>query len=198
MNYIITIGRQYGSGGRFIATKLAEELGIKFYDQELISKAAEESGMSKTFFESYDERKDSFFTGVIPSTFGVDLTIGQKVFLAQFETIKKIAETESCVIVGRCGNYILENYPNACHIFIHAPFDSRVERAIKYYSVEPNKARDVITKMDKKRANYYNFYTDSKWGNCDSYDLTINSDIGVEECVKVIKNFVETKLKINL
>ena len=141
--------------------------------------------------------KEGFFTGVIPSTFSLDLTMGQKVFLAQFETIKKIAERESCIIVGRCGNYVLENYPNAVHIFIHAPFESRVQRAIKYYSVAPNKAK-VITKMDKKRANYYNFYTDKKWGTVESYDLTVNSDIGVDECVSVIKNFIETKLKINL
>lgn len=198
MKYIITIGRQYGSGGRFIGTKLAEELGIAFYDQELITKASEETGLSASILENYDERKEGFFTGVIPSTFSLDLTMGQKVFLAQFETIKKIAERESCIIVGRCGNYVLENYPNAVHIFIHAPFESRVQRAIKYYSVAPNKAKDVITKMDKKRANYYNFYTDKKWGTVESYDLTINSDVGVDECVSIIKNFIETKLKVNL
>ena len=98
MKYIITIGRQYGSGGRFIAKKLAENLNIKFYDNELLTKASGESGLSNHVLESYDEKKDGFFSGVVPSTFSVDLSLGQKVFLAQFEAIKKIADTESAVI----------------------------------------------------------------------------------------------------
>ena len=187
MKFIITIGRQYGSGGRFIAKKLAEELGIKFYDNELLAKAAVESGLSNHVIETYDEKKDGLFSGVVPSAFSVDLSLGQKVFLAQFEAIKKVAENESAVIVGRCADYVLEDMDNVVNIFITAPLKDRIERAIKYYNVEQKKADAIVLKMDKKRASYYNFYSDKKWGKADTYDLCINSSIGIDESVKIIK-----------
>lgn len=198
MNYVITIGRQYGSGGRFIAKKLAEKLNIGYYDNELLAKAATESGLSQSVIESYDEKKDGFFSGVVPSTFSVDLSLGQKVFLSQFEAIKKLADTQSCVIVGRCADYVLDGRKNVVNVFIDAPLDSRIDRVVKYYNVDPKKAKDTIIKMDKKRANYYNFYSDKKWGKADSYDLCINSNVGIDEAVEIIKTFVETKLKIKL
>ena len=198
MKFIITIGRQYGSGGRFIAKKLAEELGIKFYDNELLAKAAVESGLSNHVIETYDEKKDGLFSGVVPSAFSVDLSLGQKVFLAQFEAIKKVAENESAVIVGRCADYVLEDMDNVVNIFITAPLKDRIERAIKYYNVEQKKADAIILKMDKKRASYYNFYSDKKWGKADTYDLCINSSIGIDESVKIIKEFVKAKLNIEL
>ncbi|MCR5706391.1 MAG: cytidylate kinase-like family protein [Acholeplasmatales bacterium] len=198
MKFIITIGRQYGSGGRFIAKKLAEELGIKFYDNELLAKAAIESGLSNHVIETYDEKKDGLFSGVVPSAFSVDLSLGQKVFLAQFEAIKKVAEAESAVIVGRCADYVLEDMENVVNVFVTAPMKDRVERAIKYYNVEPKKAENVIVKMDKKRASYYNFYSDKKWGKADTYDLCLNSSVGIDESVKIIKEFVKAKLNIEL
>jgi CMP/dCMP kinase len=198
MKYIITIGRQYGSGGRFIAKKLAENLNIKFYDNELLAKAAGESGLSNHVLESYDEKKDGFFSGVVPSTFSVDLSLGQKVFLAQFEAIKKIADTESAVIVGRCADYVLSDYENVVNIFITAPMDERVQRAIKYYNINDKKASQTIQRMDKKRASYYNFYSDRKWGRADTYDLCISSSVGIDECVTIIKEFVKHKLNIEL
>ncbi len=198
MKYIITIGRQYGSGGRFIAKKLAENLNIKFYDNELLAKAAGDSGLSNHVLESYDEKKDGFFSGVVPSTFSVDLSLGQKVFLAQFEAIKKIADTESAVIVGRCADYVLSEYENVVNVFITAPMDERIDRAVKYYNINDKKAMQTIQKMDKKRASYYNFYSDKKWGKADSYDLCISSSVGIDECVSIIKDFVSHKLKIEL
>ncbi len=198
MNFIITIGRQYGSGGRFIASKLADKLGIKFYDNELLAKTAVESGLSNSVIESYDEKKDGFFSGLVPSTFSVDLSIGQKVFLSQFEVIKKIADNESAVIVGRCADYVLEDRDNVVSVFITGSMDKRVERAVSFYNVESKKAESVINKMDKKRASYYNFYSDKKWGSADSYDLCINSDIGIDETVEIIKQFVSKKLNIEL
>ncbi len=198
MNFIITIGRQYGSGGRFIASKLADKLGIKFYDNELLAKTAVESGLSNSVIESYDEKKDGFFSGLVPSTFSVDLSIGQKVFLSQFEVIKKIADNESAVIVGRCADYVLEDRDNVVSVFITGSMDKRVERAVSFYNVESKKAESVINKMDKKRASYYNFYSDKKWGAADSYDLCINSDIGIDETVEIIKQFVSKKLNIEL
>ncbi len=198
MKYIICISRQYGSGGRFIAKKLAEKLNIKFYDNELLAKAASESGMSKAVFENYDEKKDGFFSGIIPTSYGFDMSMGQKVFLAQFDSIRKIAQAESCVIVGRCADYILRDMTNVVSVFIHAPIESRIDRAIKFYNVEPSKARDTVVKMDKKRKNYYNFYSDKTWGKADSYDLCISSDIGIDESVEAIKTFAERKLKFDL
>ena len=198
MRYIITIGREYGSGGRFVASKLAEKLGIRFYDNELLAKAAFESGLSNSVIESYDEKKDGFFSGVVPSTFSADLSIGQKVFLSQFETIKKIADTESAVIVGRCADYVLEGKENVVSIFITASMEKKIERATLYYNIDPKKAESTINKMNKKRASYYNFYTDKKWGAARSYDLCINSDIGVDECVQIIVQFVSKKLNIEL
>lgn len=198
MKFIITIGRQYGSGGRFIAKKLAEELGIKFYDNELLAKAAVESGLSNHVIETYDEKKDGLFSGVVPSAFSVDLSLGQKVFLAQFEAIKKVAENEAAVIVGRCADYVLEDMDNVVNVFITAPLKDRIERAIKYYNVEQKKADAIVLKMDKKRASYYNFYSDKKWGKSDTYDLCINSSIGIDESVKIIKEFVKAKLNIEL
>lgn len=198
MNYVITIGREYGSGGRFIAKKLADDLGIKFYDNELLAKAAVESGLSNQVIESYDEKKDGFFSGVVPSTFSVDLSIGQKVFLSQFEAIKKIADSESAVIVGRCADYVLSDRNNVVNVFITAPFADRVERAIELYGVDEKKAETTISKMDKKRASYYNFYSDKRWGKADSYDLCVSSSVGIDETVDIIKAFVAKKLKIEL
>lgn len=198
MNFIITIGRQYGSGGRFIAKKLAEQLNIKFYDNELLASAASESGLSNHVIESYDEKKDGFFSGVVPSTFSVDLSLGQKVFLAQFEAIKKVADTESAVIVGRCADYVLQDRTNVVNIFITAPLKERVERAVKYYNIDTKKAENTIIKMDKKRASYYNFYSDRKWGKADTYDLCISSSVGIDESVEIIKEFVKKKLNIEL
>lgn len=198
MSFVITIGRQYGSGGRFIAQKLAEQLGINFYDNDLLTKVAEETGMSKAVLDNYDEKRDSFFAGIVPSSFGADMSLGQKVFLAQFEVIRHLAERESCIIVGRCADYVLREFPNVVNVFVTAPMEKRIERVEKYYGVDPRKSRDIIVKMDKKRSNYYNFYSDKKWDRADSYNLTIDSSIGIEECCEIIKAYVEKKLKINL
>lgn len=196
MKYTICISRQYGSGGRFIAKKLAEKLGIAFYDKELLAKASEESGISPAIFENYDEKKDNFFSGIIPTAYGYDISMGQRVFLAQFDAIRKIAEKESCVIVGRCADYILKEEENVVSIFIHAPIEDRVLRAVKFYDINENKAKDTILKMDKKRKSYYNFYSDKQWGKSDSYDLSISSNIGIDETVEVIAAFIKKKLNL--
>ncbi len=193
MKYIITIGREYGSGGRFIGQKLAEKLGIKFYDQDLINKAAEESGLSMAVFKNFDEKRDSIFASTT-SMYSYDISLGQRVFLAQFDTIKKIAEeSESCVIVGRCADYVLRDNPNLVSVFICAPVEDKIERAIKYYGVNPAKAPNIIIKMDKKRKSYYNFYTDREWGKARTYDICINSKIGIDESVNAIVAYIKGK-----
>ena len=198
MSFIITIGRQCGSGGRFIGQELAKELNVPFYDNDLLAKAAVNSGIDEDVVKLYDEKKDGVFAGFIPSLYGYDMTMGQKVFLAQFEVIKKIAAEGSAVIVGRCADYVLKDKDNVVSVFIMAPEEDCVKRAVKYYGMDEKKAREYIKKTDKKRASYYNFYTDRKWSEASNYDLCINSSIGIKESVDVIKAFAEKKLKQKL
>ena len=195
MNYVITISREYGSGGRFIGKLIAEKLGIAFYDSELLVKASEITGISQSCLENYDETKESAFS-YAQGLYGMDMSLGQKVFLAQFEAIKKIAAKESCVIVGRCADYVLRDNPNVVNVFICAPLEEKIKRAVTYYNINPNKAASIISKKNKKRRSYYNFYTDKEWGKPDSYDLCINSKNGIESAVEAICAF--TKRKFNL
>lgn len=198
-NTIITIGRQYGSGGREVGRKLAEGLGFPFYDKELLSVAAKESGMCQELFESNDEKPTSSFlySLVMGNYGGTDLPLNHKLFLAQFDAIKKIAKENSCVIVGRCADYALEDYPNCTNVFIHANMEFKIDRITKLYNVEPSKAEDTIIKTDKKRAKYYNFYSGKNWGNASNYNLVLDSSaIGIDNCVTLIKEFVRMKEEI--
>ncbi|MBQ9520274.1 MAG: cytidylate kinase-like family protein [Acholeplasmatales bacterium] len=194
MKYVITIGREYGSGGRFIGRMVAEKLGIDFYDNELIYEACKDSGISPKVFETFDEKTDGFFSAA--GMYSYDMSLSQKVFLAQFEAIKKIASEKSCVIVGRCADYVLRDMENVCNIFICAPMEEKIKRAVEFYGIKIEKASSVITKRDKKRKTYYNFYTDMDWGKASNYDLCINSKLGVENCVNVIVTYVKERFKI--
>ena len=193
---IITIGRQYGSGGKEIGEKIAKELGIPFYDKELLTAAAKKSGICEEMFESHDEKPTSSFLyslGVGSYASG-QTPMNHKLFLAQFDAIKEIASQGSCVILGRCADYALEDDPDVINVFIHADKETRIKRAVKYYNVEEGKAEDVINKTDKQRASYYNFYSGKKWGNTGSYDLSVNSGfIGIDNTVKTIIDFVEKR-----
>ncbi len=200
-HFVVTIGREFGSGGKEVGEKLAAKLGVKCYDKELLAIAAKDSGLCHEIFEMHDEKPtNSFLYSIVMDTYAgvynpqtmLDMPINQKVFLAQFETIKKIAENESCVIVGRCADYALENMDNLVSVFIHADIDKRIERIMKTCdTTERKKAKDMITKTDKKRASYYNYYTNKEWGNSRSYDLTINSGkIGIDKTVELIENYI--------
>ena len=193
MSYVITISREYGSGGRFIGKLIAEKLGIAFYDNELLVKAADMSGISQGCLENFDETKDGAFS-YAQGLYGMDMSLGQKVFLAQFEAIKKIASQESCVIVGRCADYVLKDNPNVVKVFICAPLEDKIHRAVTYYNINPNKAASIINKKNKQRRAYYNFYTDKDWGKPESYDLCINSKNGIESAVEAICAFTKRKL----
>ncbi len=193
---IITIGRQYGSGGKEIVEKIAKELGIPFYDKELLTAAAKKSGICEEMFESHDEKPTSSFlySLVVGSYASGQTPMNHKLFLAQFDAIKEIASQGSCVILGRCADYALEDDPDVINVFIHADKETRIKRAVKYYNVEEGKAEDVINKTDKQRASYYNFYSGKKWGNTGSYDLSVNSGfIGIDNTVKTIIDFVEKR-----
>lgn len=186
---VITIGREYGSGGRLIGKKLAEALNIPFYDKELIEKVASEGHFSKELVEKNDEKPNGFINTLYISQ-SYSLPLNQQVFLAQFNVIRDIASKESCVFIGRCADYILEDRNDVVNIFIHAPIEKRVERVIKYYGVEESKALDTIKKVDKSRSKYYNYFTDKEWGKAKGYHLSIDSSIGVDETVQVIKDYI--------
>ena len=196
MNTIITLGRQFGSGGHEIGEKVAEYFGIKCYDKELLSKAAKESGFCQEIIESHDERPtNSFLYNLVMDTYSfgynassfMDMPISHKVFLAQFDTIKKMANESPCVIVGRCADYALSEYKNCLNLFIYGNEEQKIQRIMKKYEVSEQKAREMIQKKDKQRQSYYNYYSSKKWGRADSYDLCINSSkYGIEGSVKLI------------
>ena len=201
-NKIYTIGREFGSGGREVGEKLAAKLGIKLYDKELLQQAAKDSGFCEEIFENHDEKPtNSFLYSLVMDTYSVsgysaapflDMPLNHKVFLAQFETIRKIAEKESCVIVGRCADYALSDNPNCINVFIHADLDVRIKNVSRNLNITENKARDIINKTDKQRASYYNYYTSKKWGDSKSYNLSLDAGkLGTDNCVEMILKFRE-------
>ena len=202
---IITIGRQFGSGGREIGKRLADELGIEFYDKELLSRAAKDSKICKELFETHDEKPtNSFLYSLVMDTYSMgyagntytEMPINHKVFLAQFDAIKKIANEGPCILVGRCADYALEGYPNLLSVFIHADLDARIKRIAKKYDLTDAKAKDLIIKTNKKRASYYNYYTDKRWGDADSYDVRLDSSVlGLEGTAEAIIKLIEVKEK---
>ena len=201
-NKIYTIGREFGSGGREVGEKLAAKLGIKLYDKELLQQAAKDSGFCEEIFENHDEKPtNSFLYSLVMDTYSVsgysaapflDMPLNHKVFLAQFETIKKIAEKESCVIVGRCADYALSDNPDCINVFLHADLDVRIKNVSRNLNITENKARDIINKTDKQRASYYNYYTSKKWGDSKSYNLSLDAGkLGTDNCVEMILKFRE-------
>ena len=199
MDTIITIGREFGSGGHLVGKRVAEKLNIPFYDKELLDRAAKESGLCKEIFENQDERPtNSFLYSLVMDTYSSnvmnDMPLNQKVFLAQFDTIKKLAEEGPCVIIGRCADYALEDDPRLLSVFVHADADARVKRISQLYGLTPNKSKDRIRKNDKSRSSYYNYYTSKEWGAVDSYDLSLDSSIfGIDGCVDLILKAIEAK-----
>lgn len=201
-NKIYTIGREFGSGGKEVGERLAERLGIKLYDKELLQHAAKESGFCEEIFENHDEKPtNSFLYSLVMDTYSVngytsspflDMPLNHKVFLAQFETIKKIAEQESCVIVGRCADYALADNKDCINIFVQAPIENRIRLVSKRLNLTENKAKDIIQKNDKQRASYYNYYTSKRWGDSTSYHLTVDSGkLGIDGCVELIIKYRE-------
>ena len=204
-NSVITIGRQFGSGGRYVGRLLAEKLEIPFYDKELLAEASKESGICEEIFEDHDEKPTrsllfSLVTGVQmrPDTNSMymDMPLNHKMFLAQFDAIRRIASQGPCVIVGRCGDYVLRDMPNEISFFVKADMNSRVARAVHYYGVDPQKAEDTLRKADKRRASYYNYYATATWGDVNNYDLCVDTGaVGVEGAVDVMARFVELREK---
>lgn len=200
---IITIGRQFGSAGREIGYKVADQLGIKLYDKEMLNRAAKESGICKELFETHDEKPtNSFLYSLVMDTYSLgyssgsytDMPINHKVFLAQFDAIKKIADEGPCILVGRCADYALEDYDNVLSVFIHADLDVRIRRIARIYDLTDAKAKDMIQKTDKKRSSYYNYYSNKKWGAAESYHMCLDSSVlGIDGTAEAIIKLVELK-----
>lgn len=209
-NLIITIGREFGSAGKNVGLSLSEHLNIPCYDKELLERAAKESEFCEEIFEHHDEKPTSSFLyslvmdanalGTYTTAPGLlDMPLNQKVFLAQFDTIKKIADNESCVMIGRCADYALADYDNVVRVFIRADEEFKLKRLMNRFKCDEKTARDLMKKTDKKRASYYDYYTSKKWGDSSSYDLCLNtSDLGVEGAVNVIMNYIEVKKRHGL
>lgn len=202
-NTIITISREYGSGGRIIGQKVSEKLGIPFYDNELINLAAERSGINEEYFKEVDTMPKSSIILTLsvlsPSTEVYGMPLNEKIFLAQSKVIREIAEEGPCVIVGRCADYVLENNPNVVNVFIHSPMPNRVKRVKEVYGdkVHDN-IESYIKKIDRRRASYYSFFTDKSWGKANNYSLVLDSDqIGIDNCVDIIIDYINKKEEHN-
>lgn len=192
---IVTISRQYGSGGREIGRRLAQSLGIPFYDKELISMAAKESGYAEELFDKADSQATNsllYSLSLYSTTMGLyDMPLNDKLYIVQSETIRKVAAQGSCVIVGRCADYVLREDPDVINIFIHSDMENKIRRAVEEYDLPKEGIVEYITKTDKKRATYYNYYTGLKWGRAENYHLTLRTDtVGLDAAVETIKAFV--------
>jgi len=202
---IITVGRQYGSGGRYVAKLLAERLDIPFYDKELLTEASKDSGICKELLENYDEKQGknllfSLISGVQPrgeqGSVYMDMPLNHKIFLAQFDTIRRIADQGPCVIVGRCADYVLRDHENVLNVFVKAGREERIRRITTYYGADPLKAEEILRKADKQRASYYNYYATGTWGDVSNYDLCVDTGaFGIGGCVDLICNAIAIREK---
>lgn len=201
-NKIITITRQYGSGGHEIGKMLSERLDIGFYDKELISLAAKESGTAPEIFAEADEKTAnsllySLSTGLYNygngfSTGGMgDLPVNDRLYILQHKIIKEKAEQERFVVVGRCADYMLRHFDNVVKVYIYADIDARVKRAVDRHEINPSRAKQAVLKADKNRANYYSFYSGQKWGAPGNYDLCLNTTkLDVEQAVNILEGYI--------
>lgn len=201
MKKLVTISREYGSGGRIIGKLLAEKLNVPFYDKEIIDMAVEQSGYSREIIEGAELKAKSSFAYSLASALsfnegaaGSALSVNDKLFLAQFQVIKEIGDTGAGVIVGRCADYVLREMPGVTNIFVYAEYEDRVKRAVEAYGDDPAKVRDTISTYDKARQNYYNYHTGQKWGEYKNYNLAVNSSyISEEEAANLIVSYVENR-----
>ena len=197
---IITIGREYGSGGRQIGKALAQRLGISFYDKEIITLAAKKSGLAEEFIAGNEQRvrgglmhnfstPASYHSGFFANHY---LPLSENIFIAQAQVIRDIAAKESAVIVGRCADYILEGRENTINVFIHAPMEDRVKRIMHLHNEDEAAAIKEINRSDRERGNHYFRYTDMKWGKAQNYHICINSSLmGIDKTVEMLADLAQ-------
>ena len=187
LNRVITISREFGSGGRTIGRIVAEKLDISCYDAELIQKIAEESGYTADYIKEEGEYAPSGFLSTVFSNRTMGLTNQDKIWNIQSRVIEELAEKESCVIIGRCADYILRDRADCLKVFIHASMEKRAERIVKEYGEREESPEQRLREKDKRRAAYHRFYTDMKWGHAQNYHLCLDSgEIGIKKCVDII------------
>ncbi|MCL1835523.1 MAG: cytidylate kinase-like family protein [Oscillospiraceae bacterium] len=200
--FVIAISREYGSGGRHIGELLANDLGIPFYDKEIIHMAADKSGMSAGFIEKSDESiPNAFLHNLKYSAYSsydsvalYDTPVTDKVFLAQSAVLKELASQGSCVIVGRCADYVLRDEPGLITVFIRGALEDRIRQAVVHYDLPEQRAAERIRRIDKSRTNYYKYYTSRQWGSINNFDLVVNTSFsGIEGAVEVIKTLIRVK-----
>ena len=204
-NMVITIGRQYGSGGREVGRRLASRLEIPYYDKEILSEASKDSGICEELFEDHDEKPTRSFlyslvTGVQthgnPSTMYMDMPLNHRIFLAQFDTIRRLAGNGPCVVVGRCADYVLRDEKNVVNVFLKADMEHRIERAIER-GAEPSRAQEFVKRRDKERASYYNYYATTTWGDVNNYDLCLDTGrVGYDGAVDMIIAYIALREKL--
>lgn len=203
-HYVITIAREYGSGGKTIGKMLAKELGIPYYDRELLRLASEESGISEALFANADENfKRSLlfkaargvYTGEIIPPDSEDFVSNENLFNFQAKVIKSLAEKENCVIIGRCADFVLKDMPHVVRLFVHAPLPVCIENARAFQpNMDDDELRRYVLKLNKRRANYYNYFTGRNWRDAGNYDLCINSaELSWEKCVQLVRAYIEIK-----
>jgi len=206
-NFVITIGRQIGSGGHQIGNEIAKYFNIDFYDKELIQAVSKETGLAKEIFDEMDEKKThsifSNFLGLQNSVMMDQFYLcdnylsNETLFKIQSEVIRKLADQKSCVFVGRCADYVLKDYPRIVTIFITADFEDRIKRIMERENLSTEKAKEYLKKMEKRRADYYNYFSNKQWGAAASYQLCINSSaLGVEKTVDYLIEFIKQKLQL--
>ena len=198
-NTVITISREYGSGGRIIGKMVAEKLGIPFYDNEIITMSAEESGINAEYFKEAENMAKSSISLSIsmlyPSTEVYGMPLNEKIFITQSRVIREVAEEGPCVIVGRCADYVLRSNPNAINVFVHSSMVNRIKRVREVYG---ENLESIIKKADKRRANYYAYFTDRKWGDARNYTLCLDSDkLGLENCADIIIEAIKKREEYN-
>lgn len=202
-NTVITIARQYGSGGRTIGKMLAERMQVHFYDKELMRLASDESGINEELFAGADEKvKNSTLFNIVKNVYSGELltpdsddfTSSDNLFNYQAKIIRQLAETESCVIIGRCADYVLKDYDNVLSVFVHAPHDFCMEQAGKKHSLGEKELEKLIAKTDRQRAGYYKYHTGREWTDARNYDLCLNSSkLGFERCVDEIMAYINVR-----
>ncbi len=195
---VVTIGRQFGSGGHEIGQKLSQKLGIDFYDEDLIKAVAKQSGLSEKVLEGYDEKPTnsllySMVMDVYPSMTYSGQTLDQEMNQVNYDAIQQIAETP-CVIVGRAADYILRDKPNLITVFVHASEDFRKSRVKAEYKISDSEALDMMKKTDKRRASFYNFQAEKRWNDMTAYNLCLDSSsIGIDNSVDLIINYIKDR-----
>ena len=195
-NIIVTVAREYGSGGRYVARILAEKLGIKFYDNDLIEFVSNESGLSAKYIEENEQNIHGNLLSSFNTQYSENLSNDDNLFIAESKAIKEIADKGACVIVGRCANNILKDKENVINIFLYSDDENKVKRAVTYYGLNEKTALNEIRKINENREKHYKYYTNEKWRNMSNYDLSINVDkLGVEKTAEMIEEFIKGKQK---